>query len=112
MRCLPYSHNLLTRPPRRPPRRYIIPGGSAGHYVREGFTFDVGSSMMFGMGHQGTTNLITKALASVGKSLETYPDPTQIHYHLPASPAHPEVRRPGDCAPKQRAIQAEHLRRA
>lgn len=71
--------------------RYIIPGGSAGHYVREGFTFDVGSSMMFGMGQNGTTNLITRALASVGKQLETYPDPTQIHYHLPKSKAHPEV---------------------
>lgn len=60
--------------------------------MREGFTFDVGSSMMFGMGHQGTTNLITRALASVGKALDTYPDPTQIHYHLPRSAAHPEVR--------------------
>lgn len=47
---------------------------------------------MFGMGHQGTTNLITRALASVGKALDTYPDPTQIHYHLPRSAAHPEVR--------------------
>ena len=31
-------------------RRYIIPGGSAGRYQRQGYTFDVGSSMMFGMG--------------------------------------------------------------
>lgn len=69
--------------------KYIIPGGSAGHYDRNGFIFDVGSSMMFGMGHAGTTNLITRALAAVGKQLETVPDPTQIHYHLPASPAHP-----------------------
>lgn len=70
--------------------KYIIPGGSAGHFERNGFTFDVGSSMMFGMGHEGTTNLITKALAAVGKRLPTVPDPTQIHYHLPASPAHPD----------------------
>jgi prolycopene isomerase len=69
--------------------KYIIPGGSAGHFERNGFTFDVGSSMMFGMGHEGTTNLITKALAAIGKRLPTVPDPTQIHYHLPASPAHP-----------------------
>ena len=69
--------------------KYIIPGGSAGHYDRNGFVFDVGSSMMFGMGHKGTTNLITRALAAVGKSLDTVPDPTQIHYHLPASSAHP-----------------------
>jgi prolycopene isomerase len=48
--------------------------------------------MMFGMGHKGTTNLITRALASVGKQLETFPDPTQIHYHLPKSKAHPQVR--------------------
>ncbi len=47
--------------------------------------------MMFGMGHEGTTNLITKALQAVGKELETLPDPTQIHYHLPKSAAHPEV---------------------
>lgn len=31
-------------------RRYIIPGGSAAHFDRQGFTFDVGSSMMFGFG--------------------------------------------------------------
>lgn len=47
--------------------------------------------MMFGMGHEGTTNLITKALQAVGKELETLPDPTQIHYHLPKSAAHPKV---------------------
>ncbi|CAK0737231.1 hypothetical protein CVIRNUC_000877 [Coccomyxa viridis] len=70
--------------------KYVIPGGSAGHYHREGYTFDVGSSMMFGMGQEGTTNLITRALAAVGKRLDTVPDPTQIHYHLPASSAHPQ----------------------
>ncbi|DBA72385.1 TPA: hypothetical protein ACH3X2_010424 [Trebouxia sp. C0005] len=70
--------------------KYIIPGGSAGVFTREGYKFDVGSSMMFGMGHEGTTNLITKALQAVGKELETLPDPTQIHYHLPKSAAHPE----------------------
>lgn len=74
--------------------RYIIPGGSAGHFHREGYTFDVGSSMMFGFGEHGTTNLITRALAAVGKKLDTVPDPTQIHYHLPKSEAHPEVRSP------------------
>ena len=46
---------------------------------------------MFGFGKEGTTNLITKCLEAVGKSLETVPDPTQIHYHLPKSKAHPEV---------------------
>ena len=71
--------------------RYIIPGGSAGWYEREGYRFDVGSSMMFGMGDAGTTNLITRALAAVGKRLETIPAPTQIHYHLPKSAAHSKV---------------------
>jgi hypothetical protein len=28
--------------------KYLIPGGSSGHYRRDGFTFDVGSSVMFG----------------------------------------------------------------
>lgn len=70
--------------------KYVIPGGSAGHFQRHGYTFDVGSSMMFGFGDKGTTNLITKALEHVGKHLPTVPDPTQIHYHLPKSKAHPE----------------------
>ena len=48
--------------------------------------------MMFGLGHEGSTNLITRALAAVGKTVETSPDPTQIHYHLPKSEAHPKVR--------------------
>lgn len=28
--------------------KYVIPGGSSGFYQRDGFTFDVGSSVMFG----------------------------------------------------------------
>lgn len=71
--------------------KYLIPGGSAAHFKREGYTFDVGSSMMFGFGDKGTTNLITKALEAVGKRMETVPDPTQVNYHLPRSAAHPEV---------------------
>jgi hypothetical protein len=47
--------------------------------------------MMFGFGDKGTTNLMTRALAAVGKQLETVPDPTQIHYHLPPGPRHPQV---------------------
>lgn len=70
--------------------KYLIPGGSAAHFERQGFKFDVGSSMMFGFGDSGTTNLMTRALASVGKRLQTVPDPTQIHYHLPPSAAHPQ----------------------
>lgn len=62
---------------------YVIPGGSAGYFEREGYRFDVGASMIFGFGTQGTTNLLTRALDAVNVSLETIPDPVQIHYHLP-----------------------------
>lgn len=63
--------------------RYLIPGGSAGYFERGGYRFDVGASMIFGLGTQGTTNLLTRALATVGTTLETQPDPVQVHYHLP-----------------------------
>ncbi|MBW4605288.1 MAG: carotene isomerase [Calothrix sp. FI2-JRJ7] len=63
--------------------RYIIPGGSAGYFEREGYKFDVGASMIFGFGRKGTTNLLTRALDAVNISLETIPDRVQIHYHLP-----------------------------
>jgi prolycopene isomerase len=63
--------------------RYIIPGGSAGYFERQGYRFDVGASMIFGLGQQGTTNLLTRALAAVGEKIETIPDNVQIHYHLP-----------------------------
>ncbi|WP_204104986.1 MULTISPECIES: carotenoid isomerase [Spirulina sp. CCY15215] len=63
--------------------RYLIPGGSSGYFEREGYRFDVGASMIFGFGTEGTTNLLTRALDAVGVSLETIPDSCQIHYHLP-----------------------------
>jgi len=63
--------------------KYLIEGGSAGCFERNGYRFDVGASMMFGFGDKGTTNLLTRALKDVGMSLETIPDPVQIHYHLP-----------------------------
>ena len=63
--------------------RYLIPGGSAGYFEREGYRFDVGASMIFGFGQEGTTNLLTRALAAVGQTIPTIPDPVQIHYHLP-----------------------------
>ncbi|BAZ00542.1 FAD dependent oxidoreductase [Tolypothrix tenuis PCC 7101] len=62
---------------------YLIPGGSAGYFEREGYHFDVGASMIFGMGQNGTTNLLTRALHAVNVSVETIADPVQIHYHLP-----------------------------
>jgi prolycopene isomerase len=63
--------------------RYLIPGGSAGYFEREGYRFDVGASMIFGFGKEGTTNLLTRALDAVNVNLETLSDPVQIHYHLP-----------------------------
>ncbi|MGF1496177.1 MAG: carotenoid isomerase [Elainellaceae cyanobacterium] len=63
--------------------RYLIPGGSAGYFERNGYRFDVGASMIFGFGENGTTNLLTRALQAVNVELETIPDPVQIHYHLP-----------------------------
>ena len=62
---------------------YLIPGGSAGSFDRVGYRFDVGASMIFGFGQNGTTNLLTRALEAVNVSLEVIPDPVQIHYHLP-----------------------------
>ncbi|AUS99101.1 carotene isomerase [Nostoc sp. CENA543] len=62
---------------------YVIPGGSAGYFEHEGYRFDVGASMIFGLGNKGTTNLLTRALQAVNISLESIPDPVQIHYHLP-----------------------------
>jgi len=63
--------------------RYLIPGGSGGSFERDGYTFDVGASMIFGFGERGHTNLLTRALADVGEHCETVPDPTQLAYHLP-----------------------------
>jgi prolycopene isomerase len=63
--------------------RYLIPGGSSGYFERQGYRFDVGASMIFGFGTQGTTNLLTRALRTVHTEIETIPDPVQIHYHLP-----------------------------
>jgi prolycopene isomerase len=63
--------------------RYLIPGGSGGSFRREGYTFDVGASMIFGFGETGHTNLLTRALADVGQRCDTVPDPAQLEYHLP-----------------------------
>nr|GME12608.1 prolycopene isomerase, chloroplastic [Ipomoea batatas] len=63
--------------------KYVIPGGSSGYYQRDGYTFDVGSSVMFGFSDKGNLNLITQALAAVGCKIEVLPDPTTVHFHLP-----------------------------
>ncbi|KGG11101.1 Carotenoid cis-trans isomerase [Prochlorococcus sp. SS52] len=63
--------------------RYMIPGGSSGAFHRNGYTFDVGASMIFGFGEKGYTNLLTRALSAIGEKCETIPDPVQLAYHLP-----------------------------
>lgn len=63
--------------------KYVIPGGSSGFYQRDGYTFDVGSSVMFGFSDKGNLNLITQALAAVGCKIDVIPDPTTVHFHLP-----------------------------
>ena len=40
---------------------------------------------------QGTTNLLSRALAAVDKKLDVVPDPTQLSYHLPKSQRFPQV---------------------
>ncbi|WP_320674866.1 carotenoid isomerase [Prochlorococcus sp. MIT 1341] len=64
--------------------RYTIPGGSGGSFSRNGYTFDVGASMIFGFGEKGFTNLLTRALSAVDEACETFPDPSQLVYHLPS----------------------------
>ena len=63
--------------------KYIIPGGSGGSFKRNGYTFDVGASMIFGFGDKGYTNLLTRALKDVNEKCETINDPVQLEYHLP-----------------------------
>ncbi|PWA98413.1 carotenoid isomerase [Artemisia annua] len=63
--------------------KYVIPGGSSGFYERDGYTFDVGSSVMFGFSDKGNLNLITQALAAVGCKMDVIPDPSTVHFHLP-----------------------------
>lgn len=63
--------------------RYLIPGGSGGQFERGPYRFDVGASMIFGLGSDGTTNLLTRALETVGQTIESIEDPIQVHYHLP-----------------------------
>ena len=58
--------------------RYLIPGGSGGAFHRDGYTFDVGASMIFGFGEKGYTNLLTRALADIGEPCETLPDQAQL----------------------------------
>lgn len=42
--------------------KYLIPGGSSGYYERDGYTFDVGSSVMFGFSDKVSSFALVKTL--------------------------------------------------
>lgn len=42
--------------------KYLIPGGSSGFYERDGYTFDVGSSVMFGFSDKVCPFLVTSCV--------------------------------------------------
>ena len=48
--------------------KYIIPGGSGGSFKRNGYTFDVGASMMFGFGDKNKVHKVT--IANTGETFE------------------------------------------
>ncbi|KAL3586561.1 hypothetical protein D5086_013428 [Populus alba] len=61
--------------------KYVIPGGSSGYYERDGYTFDVGSSVMIGFSDKVLDGYLQKV--AVGCEMEVIPDPTTVHFHLP-----------------------------
>lgn len=63
--------------------QHTVPGGSASYFTRAGYRFDVGASLIYGLGTEGTINFVAEALAEVGETVETRRDDVQIHYHLP-----------------------------
>ncbi|WP_058867783.1 NAD(P)/FAD-dependent oxidoreductase [Chloracidobacterium thermophilum] len=63
--------------------QHTVPGGSASYFTRAGYRFDVGASLLYGLGTEGTINFVAEALAEVGETVETRRDDVQIHYHLP-----------------------------
>jgi len=64
-----------------------FPGGSCSAFRKGGYTFDAGASVFYGFNEDdsvGTLNLHARIFRKLGVSLETVPDPVQIHYHMPA----------------------------
>lgn len=62
-------------------------GGSCSAFRKGGYTFDAGASVFYGFNEddsKGTLNLHARIFRKLGVSLETVPDPVQIHYHMPA----------------------------
>ncbi len=63
--------------------QHTVPGGSASYFTRAGYRFDVGASLLYGLGTEGTINFVAAALGEVGETVQTRRDAVQIHYHLP-----------------------------
>ncbi|HHE07402.1 MAG TPA: FAD-dependent oxidoreductase, partial [Chlorobaculum parvum] len=63
-----------------------FPGGSCSAFRKGGYTFDAGASVFYGFNEDdsnGTLNLHARIFRKLGVSLQSVPDPVQIHYHLP-----------------------------
>ncbi len=63
--------------------QHYIPGGSASHFNRKGYSFDVGASLLYTLGKTGKANFLHKILNEIDEPVESILDPIQIHYHLP-----------------------------
>lgn len=62
---------------------HLIPGGSASHFNRKGYCFDVGASLLYTLGERGKANFLHRILAEIDEPIKSILDPIQIHYHLP-----------------------------
>ncbi|MBI4850936.1 MAG: FAD-dependent oxidoreductase [Acidobacteria bacterium] len=63
--------------------QHYVPGGSASHFNRKGYSFDVGASLLYTLGKTGKANFLYKILTEIDEPIESILDPIQIHYHLP-----------------------------
>lgn len=63
--------------------QHYVPGGSASHFNRKGYSFDVGASLLYTLGKDGKANFLYKILTEIDEPVESVLDPIQIHYHLP-----------------------------
>jgi prolycopene isomerase len=63
--------------------QHYVPGGSASHFNRKGYCFDVGASLLYTLGKTGKANFLHKILAEIDEPVTSILDPIQIHYHLP-----------------------------
>lgn len=63
--------------------QHTVPGGSASHFDRRGYRFDVGASLLYTLGTEGKANFLHRILNEIGEPIASVLDPIQIHYHLP-----------------------------